>query len=77
LRFPLFHRVKGRLQERVHALAVYREVESAYHGLQRVRSLADSLPLCPPNGMGPSQKLLRIGFSGLGLMPMTPVRILS
>ncbi len=43
LHFPLFHRVKGRLQETAQARALYREVESVYHGLQRVRSLADSL----------------------------------
>src|SRR5262249_47533116 len=43
LRFPLFHRVKGRLQETAQARLLYREVESVYDGLQRVRSLADSL----------------------------------
>jgi DNA-binding transcriptional LysR family regulator len=43
LRFPLFHRVKGRLQETVQARALYREIEPLYHGLQRVKSLADGL----------------------------------
>ncbi len=43
LRFPLFHRVKGRLQQTAQAHILYREVESVYDGLQRVRSLADSL----------------------------------
>jgi DNA-binding transcriptional LysR family regulator len=43
LRFPLFHRVKGRLQASAQAQTLYREVESVYDGLQRVRSLADSL----------------------------------
>jgi DNA-binding transcriptional LysR family regulator len=43
LRFPLFHRVKGRLQETAQARLLHREVEKVYHGLERVRSLADSL----------------------------------
>lgn len=43
LRFPLFHRVKGRLQETAQARLLYREVQSVYDGLQRVRSLVDSL----------------------------------
>jgi DNA-binding transcriptional LysR family regulator len=43
LRFPLFHRVKGRLQETAQARLLYREVENVYDGLKRVRSLADSL----------------------------------
>jgi len=43
LRFPLFRRVKGRLQQTAQARILYREVESVYVGLQRVRSLAESL----------------------------------
>jgi DNA-binding transcriptional LysR family regulator len=43
LHFPLFHRVKGRLQETAQARLLHREVEKVYHGLERVRSLADSL----------------------------------
>ncbi len=43
LRFPLFHRVKGRLRETPQARALFREVENVYDGLQRVKSMAHSL----------------------------------
>lgn len=43
LRFPLFRRVKGRLQQTAQARILHREVESVYDGLQRVRALAESL----------------------------------
>ena len=44
LRFPLFQpRQRGCLQETAQARLLHREVEKVYHGLERVRSLADSL----------------------------------
>ena len=43
LKFPLFNRVKGRLQETQEARTLFREIEQVYAGVLRVNELAESL----------------------------------
>jgi DNA-binding transcriptional LysR family regulator len=43
LRFPLFNRVKGRLQETREARVLFGEIEHVYEGIQRVKEVAESL----------------------------------
>lgn len=48
------------------------------HVCPRKEYAATRSPLVAVNTiLRPSQKLLRIGFAGFGLMPMKPMRILS
>ena len=43
LGFRVFDRVKGRLVPTAHALVLYEEVDMAFHGLERVRALAQDI----------------------------------
>ena len=74
LRFSLFNRIKGRLQETPEARILFREIEHVYDGVQRVNQLADCLR--KSNGGGVIQILSSPG-PGHSLLPEAVRRFLK